>query len=410
MKQDIIKDRDFVILGLENWDDTVGSKNASNIAREIATNNRVLFVNMPLEIGNVIRKPFNPLTKKRFEVILGKEKDIIKIEDTLWKYDPKSLSKSINWIPNTNIFELFNKHNSKALAYKINSAIERLGFKDVILFIDNELFRSLWLKDYIKPAISIYYMRDFITEVDYWKKHGQKCEQELIAKSDVVVTNSEYYADYGIRYNQNTYFVGQGCDLNLFKPEDAGSMPEDLKGLNSPIIGYAGALTALRLNPAIIEFIARTKPEWSIVLVGTEDETFKKSALHNLENVYFLGQKNIKDVPTYLNHFDVCINPQAINPITVGNYPLKIDEYLAMGKPVVATKTRAMEYFKQYVYLANDKEEYIEFVYKAFAENSRKKALARRNFAASHTWQENVRHIYETIRKSENIKFTEPAY
>ncbi len=46
----------------------------------------------------------------------------------------------------------------------------------------------------------------------------------------------------------------------------------------------------------------------------------------------------MKELPGYIQHFDVCINPQKLNPITIGNYPLKVDEYLAMGKPVVATR------------------------------------------------------------------------
>ena len=47
-------------------------------------------------------------------------------------------------------------------------------------------------------------------------------------------------------------------------------------------------------------------------------------------------------MPAYLQHFDVCINPQEVNDITLGNFPLKILEYLAMGKPVVATATHLM--------------------------------------------------------------------
>ena len=55
---------------------------------------------------------------------------------------------------------------------------------------------------------------------------------------------------------------------------------------------------------------------------------------------------------------DVCINPQKVNPITDGNYPLKIDEYLAMGKPVVATRTHTMEdVFASHTHLASSIEE-----------------------------------------------------
>jgi glycosyltransferase involved in cell wall biosynthesis len=59
----------------------------------------------------------------------------------------------------------------------------------------------------------------------------------------------------------------------------------------------------------------------------------------------FLGAQDVNRLPEYIKA-DVCINPQLLNETTKGNYPRKIDEYLAMGKPVVATKTIAMDILK----------------------------------------------------------------
>ena len=78
----------------------------------------------------------------------------------------------------------------------------------------------------------------------------------------------------------------------------------------------------------------RFKP-YSIVLVGPEDEDFMKSKLHQIENIFFLGSKSEVELSSYINGFDVAINPQLVNMMTIGNYPRKIDEYLAMGKPIV---------------------------------------------------------------------------
>lgn len=61
-------------------------------------------------------------------------------------------------------------------------------------------------------------------------------------------------------------------------------------------------------------------------------------------------------------HFDVCINPQSVNDITIGNYPRKVDEYLALGKPVVATKTKTMEIFNGYVYNCTGADEYVQSI------------------------------------------------
>ncbi len=57
--------------------------------------------------------------------------------------------------------------------------------------------------------------------------------------------------------------------------------------------------------------------------------------------------KKPEQTAAYIHHFTICINPQLVNPLTIGNYPRKIDEYLASGKPVVATATQAMEMFRE---------------------------------------------------------------
>lgn len=113
----------------------------------------------------------------------------------------------------------------------------------------------------------------------------------------------------------------------------------------------------------------------------------------------FLGVK-MPELPAYVKGFDVAINPQLTNNLTIGNYPRKIDEYLAMGKPVIATQTKAMEMFRDYVYLASSNEEYITLTEKALEENSKTLAEQRANFAKSHTWENNVSAIYQGIIKA----------
>ena len=91
------------------------------------------------------------------------------------------------------------------------------------------------------------------------------------------------------------------------------------------------------------------------------------------------------------------MNPQLKNDITKGNYPLKIDEYLAMGKPVIATRTIAMKLFEDYTYLADKPEDYSGLVKKALKENSKEKEEQRIAFANSHTWENCVNKVYEII-------------
>ena len=227
----------------------------------------------------------------------------------------------------------------------------------------------------------------------------------MIKQADVVLNNSTVYAEYGSQFNENSIMVGQGCDIDMFTDETNDiKIPYEFKDIPSPVIGYVGSLTTLRLDIELLEYIAIQKPEWSVVLVGPEDEAFKNSGLHHLSNVYFLGRKDSNELPAYIKGFDVTMNPQVVNDITVGNYPRKIDEYLAMGKPVVATQTKAMEMFREYVYLGRTRNHYVDYIQRALSENTKSKAKKRIEFAISHTWDNNVREIYKAIKKSTNNK------
>ncbi len=388
--------RDIVIVGQQPWDTAIGS-NCKNIAIEWSKYNRVIYVNAPLDRFSLYSDTIDIKIKQRLAVIKGEKNGLITIKENLWNLYPNKLIESINWIPNQFFFELFNKINNKKFAKSINESIIELKFKNFILFNDNDMFRSFHLKDFLQPLVSIYYSRDFMLAVDYWKKHGLKMEPELIAKSNICVANSTYLAAYCKKYNPNSFDVGQGCELAAFSNANTLQKPADLLQIPSPIIGYVGALQSIRLDIQVLIFLAESKPEWSIVLIGPEDDTFKASALHNLKNVYFIGAKDPSELPAYINSFDVCINPQLVNQVTIGNYPRKIDEYLAVGKPVVATKTEAMLIFSNYCFLAESPDDYITKIQEAIDTDSIILSEHRKSFAATHTWENSVKAIDQSI-------------
>ncbi|TKC59272.1 glycosyltransferase family 1 protein [Pedobacter hiemivivus] len=392
----IIEGRDIIIVGQQPWDTEIGS-NCKNIALELSKYNRVLYINSPLDRITLFRNKKDLKIQKRLDVIKGRSNGLVKVKDQLWNYYPDCMVESINWINSTFIFSYLNKFNNKKLARSIGKAIASLNFNDIILFNDNEIFKGFYLNDLLKPAISIYYSRDYMVAVDYWKKHGEKLEPQLIANNDLCFANSTYLADYCKKYNPKSYYVGQGCDIDDFQNPDNLKRPDDLVEIKDKIIGYVGSLNSLRLDIEVIEHIAIKFPDYHVVLVGPEDDTFKASNLHNLGNVYFFGQKGVNELPGYVNAFDVCINPQVINEVTIGNYPRKIDEYLSLGKPTVATQTKTMEVFKEHVYLANNKTDYIDLIKMAIKENNESLAKARIDFVSGHTWGNSVKLMSEQI-------------
>lgn len=399
-----MENRNFIVFGLQAWDIDIGST-CKYTALEISRKNRVLFVNPPLIRSALFKNKKNQQVVKRVNVLNGKEPDLVQISSTLWVLYPKTVIESINWIPFHPLFNILNRMNECRFASKIKNAADSLSFNNYIILDDNSMNIGFYLKDLLKPSLFIYLLRDAVTLVAYHAKHGSRLEPKIIEKSDFTVTNSHFFCDYAKKFNVNSYMIGQGCDLTLFQdPHGNVPIPEDINPIPHPIIGYTGALTTIRLDIEILAHVAKSMPDYSIVLVGPEDEKFQHSELHHLKNVFFLGRKNPEELPGYVKAFDVAINPQIINPITDVNYPLKIDEYLAMGKPVVATRTTFMDYFKNITYLALTKQDYPVLIKKAIIEDSPLLVSMRKEVANEHSWENFVNKIYHHAEEAEQRK------
>ncbi len=386
---------DIIIVGIQPWDIEIGS-NCKNMALELSKKNRVLYVNPALDIITAYKGKQNPAVRKRLEVIKGKLNWLNKVNENLWEFNPPVLLNSINWLPNA-LFPIANRRNNYLFAKAIKAVIAELNLKNFIVINDSDMFRSFYLKDYLQPLKYIYYTRDNLMTVPYWSKHGKKHEPSLMRKSDLILGNSTHLISYAKQYNNNSFYIGQGCDLSMFSESDVNFKPKDISNIYSTIIGYTGLLTGRRLDIALIQHIAKTRLDWNIVLIGPEEEDFKKSDLHNLPNVHFLGNKSPEDLPLYIQHFDICINPQIVNDLTLSNYPRKIDEYLAMGKPVVATDTPTMEIFKDCVYLAKSKQMFVELIEVAINENSAEFIKMRKDLANSHSWEECINKLWDAF-------------
>lgn len=388
--------KDFIITGLQPWDIPIGS-NAIDIAKEISMHNRVLYVNSALDQMTIFRNKPTPEIIQRMEVLRKKKPPLRKISESLWVLDFPFWVWSINELPDGAVFDFFNKLNNKKIFRYIRKTADELQFTDPVQFIDNDIYRSFYSKEILKPALTVYYRRDNLPPYGYWKKHAVRLEPLLMAKSNVIVCNSPQYAEHALQFNAHSYDIGQGVDLSAYDTTKTFAIPAELKAIPSPRIGYIGDINSLRLDPDLLYELAESKPAYSFVIIGGQDSVFASHRLHTLQNVYFPGSIAKSRVPEFMSAFDVCLNPQKHNEITNGNYPRKVDEYLAMGKPVIATGTATMQIFRDHVFLCNNLAEYQQAVEQALATNSPEKAAQRIQFARSHSWQNNVNEIYACI-------------
>lgn len=404
-----MENRDFIITSLQSWDIEIGST-IKNTALEISRKNRVLYVNPPMDHMTWIREKRTSSYIYRMDVIKKRKSILRRINQNMWVVDCPFMVYSINRLPFSWLFDFFNYLNNKKIANQILQTIRMLKFSHYIHLIDNDIYRSQYLKELIKPDLSIYYCRDFVIGRNYWKKNGTRLEPLLAANSDMVLTNSTYFAERFKLFNQHTFALETGVNLSLYDHTKKWVFPDDIQNISHPIIGYTGAINSVRLDCDLLFNLAIHRPNYNFVFVGPEDDVFAKHNLHNLNNVYFLGKKAVETLPSYIKAFDVCINPQILNEITDGNYPLKIDEYLAMGKPTIATSTHTMrDIFNEYTYLPKNEKEYLQALDNAVSEtNSQQKTKARIAFAHTHSWENSVKKIYQFINTVSNNEFISP--
>jgi teichuronic acid biosynthesis glycosyltransferase TuaH len=396
----MIRNKMIVVVGLQPWDIEIGS-NCKDVAMEFSKHNKVLYVNAPMDRYTWLFRRRRPAVKRRLEIFRTKD-NLVEVAPNIWNLYPQHVIKSINWIPIHPLFDSFNKKNNERFAGDIQEAIVKLGFKDFILFNDCDMLRGQYLMELLKPALSLYYFRDHLMATPYWFRHGHVFEPQLMKKSTLVCANSLYLKKIAEKYNPNTFVVGSGVDLNLFDAAKKLKVPDDMAGIKGPIIGYIGAIISNRLDLRLLIDLCRKRKDWSFVFIGKADHGFKSSELFKLPNVHFLGWRPESTLPGYLQCFDVAMNPQAVNEMTIGNYPRKIDEYLSMGKATVATDTIFMrDTFVEYVYLGKTTADYEELIAQALRENVEQPELKERRirFGRTHSWAAHIKSISEAIEK-----------
>ncbi|KAB4003457.1 glycosyltransferase family 1 protein, partial [Bacteroides uniformis] len=384
--------RDFIITSLQTWDIEIGST-IKNTALEISKQNRVLYINTPMDISIRLRgNRQSPSYIRRMAVIKGETSPLRQINANMWVLDCPFMLFSANFLP-APLFNIVNRKNNARIARWIVEQAAALDFKNYIHLIDTDIYRSRYLKEYIHPSVSIYYRRDYVIGEAYWRRHGTRLEPELAASADLVLANSTRFAAELQAYNPHTYPIETGVNLKLYNPAKKYETPGDMQDIPRPIIGYMGTINSTRLDGDLLYQIISQRPDYSFVFTGPEDDIFRRNRIHSLKNAYFTGQKKVDELPAYIAAYDVCINPQMVNEITDGNYPLKIDEYLAMGKPTVATSTHTMRHiFANHTHLATTPEEWLSAIDRAVTEaDDEELAKQRIAFAETHSWGHSVK-------------------
>lgn len=230
-------------------------------------------------------------------------------------------------------------------------------------------------------------------------RHGAILKDE---RCMVVATADKLLRDVQAHRSGNYALVTNGVEYDHFaRSFDSSEMPDALRpivGSGRKIIGYFGALASW-FDYELVLKVVRERPDYEVVLIGFDyDGSSAPYRLDREPHVHLLGPVSYLDLPRYACWFDVATIPFLINEITESTSPIKLFEYMALGKPIVTT---AMPECRKYrsVLVAESHDEFIALLDRAldlrsdgsYAELLKADALAN-------TWQAKAETIAGLIR------------
>lgn len=221
----------------------------------------------------------------------------------------------------------------------------------------------------------------------------EAAELSLFRESELVVTSSQWLRDLAVVHNPNVVLIRNAAEADFFAatPATVFADPEGRR-----VIGYYGAI-AEWMDLDLLEKLAKRFADCLLLLVGA-DECGARQRLGALPNVHFTGEVKYAELPYYLHGMDVCLLPFRVTPLTLATNPVKLYEYLAAGKPVVAIELPEMAQFDGHVATAATHDHFLAKVEAKLAEPGDVASVgARRAFAARNSWIERVAAFEKTI-------------
>lgn len=260
-----------------------------------------------------------------------------------WYFDAYSNKEYVSFIKDC--LELLNIKNQHILsqnifAYKLVDALS--GTKKIFDAWDN----------FIKFS-SYKGIRDEI--VNGYKEYARIC--------DFWITNSkDNISDFKSKFNlEAIHLIKNGVDKNRFDRQTR-DLPNDLKNIPTPIVGFGGKITHLIDVDLLNEVIAKT-PNKSFVFVGQILDKNIFNRIKKTQNFYYLGDKHYDIYPNYVHNFDICIVPYIVSKEKqTGANTIKVYEYLATGKKVVGTRGNGLEDLNDFLYIADSSDEFSELL------------------------------------------------
>lgn len=258
------------------------------------------------------------------------------IADRIFAFRPLFLGHRFQTVP------LFPLLQSKKVARQIASYTNRLALHDALFFYP--------------------YMGTLWCVAAEMKRRGHFLVRMVLDQSELNKENRLAMADFtllcpncGLHYVEES-FAGRAClvpqavDLSIFGSVAASPEPADLARVPRPRLCYLGPAVPDRLNLSVVRKLLQKHPEWHFVSFGA-------SPLPDVANAHGMPWTSYEKLPIYVRACEVGFMPYNCDERQLHANPLKLWEYFALGKPVVATPLIHLWEYEDVIYRGHSAEQ-----------------------------------------------------
>lgn len=357
------------------------------LMKRFAQQETTLYVN-----SIVMQKPKLGQGKKFWEKVVRKTKSILsglkKSEVGFWVYSPFSLP--VHHIPGAR------QLNQWCLRAQIWWVCRRLKIDHPLVWVACPAACDVAIK--MKKKKLVYQRTDVYelypnVDVEIIKQY----DRALKSQAELTVFVNRQLCEEESNQCVRSFYLDHGVDYDLFvSAESDANVPADICEIKKPIVGFFGSINGNNtVDVELIEEVADRLPEMSIVLIGKQVSDC--SRLFARDNVYWLGQKDYPEIPHYGKCFDIAMMPWRQNEWIAGCNPIKLKEYLALGKPIVSTPFSELQHYPDVVYVARTADEFVEKIRQALTQDSEQAVALRRRRVQPFTWDAKAQQIMEQV-------------
>lgn len=365
------------------WDSPYVKSTLELITR-MASTHRVIFLDYPYTLKDFLKSDYAPKKSLR-----GKNggKRIIKTEfGTVEIYNSIPLIP-VNWADSETAFDLLMKVNSRLVGKTIKRILKTVDPRTTQVINAFNPVYGFYTHRYWGNLPVTYYAYDELSATPWAGKWGKIYEKKFLSLANRVVVSSTGLRQKFESLHDQVFCVKNGVNLNYFQQDEHRLRQGSRK------IGYLGAFDE-RIDQELVHKVAEAYPDYLVEILGPVKNQ-PDSMLPS--NVVFSGAKPQHELSSHLSQWAVCLIPFLKTPFTQTIYPLKINEYLASGKPVVTTDFADLSDFEGIVRIASNADDFVQGIQREIRSDNRLKASRRREFAHQNSWEARTAEFLEAL-------------